>query len=131
VTFFVVVPHTQLLTEQVDAVLRDPSELTHAPHPIIYHALLSPTANKGRPLTSRQSLLDEAAVLLGAGSDSTGVTLMVMAHYLLQNPPARQRLEAELREAWPVLDEVPPYEVLEKLPYLVRNRVLNAMSFVK
>ena len=112
--------HTQLLTAQVDAVLRDPSELAHTPHPIIYHALLSPTANKGRPLPSRQSLLDEAAILLGAGSDSTGVTLMVTAYHLLQNPLARKRLDEELREAWPVLDEVPPYEILEKLPYLVR-----------
>jgi len=113
------VPHTQLLTAQVDAVLRDPSELTHTPHPIIYHALLSPTANKGRPLPSRQSLLDEAGILLGAGADSTGVTLMVTAYHILQDPQVRQRLEAELREAWPVLDEVPRYEVLEKLPYLV------------
>jgi len=122
---------TQLLTAQVDAVLRDPGELMQAPHPIIYHALLSPTANKGRPLPSRQSLLDEAAILLGAGSDSTGVTLMVTAHYLLQNPLARQRLDAELREAWPVLDEVPPYEVLEKLPYLVRTVVPNVFSYEK
>jgi len=62
--------------------------------------------------------LDEAGILLGAGSDSTGVTLMVTAHYVLQNPQVRQRLEAELREAWPVLEEIPRYEVLEKLPYL-------------
>jgi hypothetical protein len=56
---------------------------------------------------------------------------MVMAYHLLQNPPARRRLEAELREAWPVLDEVPSYEVLEKLPYLVRDASLNAMSLQK
>lgn len=110
----------QLLTAQVDAILRDPSELALTPHPIIYHGLLSPEANKGRPLPSRQSLLDEAGILLGAGADSTGVTLMVAAHYVLQNPQIRQRLEAELREAWPVLEEIPRYEVLEKLPYLVR-----------
>jgi hypothetical protein len=48
---------------------------------------------------------------------------MVTAHHLLQTPLARRRLEEELREAWPVLDEVPPYEVLEKLPYLVRTVV--------
>lgn len=97
--------------------------MTLTPHPIIYHALLSPEANKGRPLPSRRSLLDEAGILLGAGADSTGITLMVAAHYVLQNPPVRQRLEAELREAWPVLEEIPRYEVLEKLPYLVRPRI--------
>jgi hypothetical protein len=47
---------------------------------------------------------------------------MVAAHYVLQNGQVRQRLEAELREAWPVLEEIPRYEVLEKLPYLVRPR---------
>ena len=110
----------QLLLAQIDGILRDPTELTLTPHPIIYHSLLSPEANKGRPLPSRRSLLDEAGILLGAGADSTGVTLMVTAHYVLQNPQVRQRLESELREAWPVLDEIPRYEVLEKLPYLVR-----------
>ena len=105
---------------QVDDILRDPTELTLSPHPIIYHALLSPEANKGRPLPSRQSLLDEAGILLGAGSDTTGITLMVATHFVLQNPQIRQRLETELREAWPVLEEIPRYEVLEKLPYLVR-----------
>jgi hypothetical protein len=48
---------------------------------------------------------------------------MVAAHFVLQNPQVRQRLEAELREAWPVLEEIPRYEVLEKLPYLVRPRI--------
>ncbi|KAH9990968.1 putative P450 monooxygenase [Russula compacta] len=99
----------ELLAEHVDAILRNPTELKRLPHPIIYHALLSPEANKGRPLPSRQSLLDEALILLGAGSDSTAIVLTVTAHY---------RLEVELREAWPVLQEIPPYEVLEKLPYL-------------
>ena len=47
---------------------------------------------------------------------------MVTTHYVLQNPQIRQRLEAELREAWPILEEIPRYEVLEKLPYLVRPR---------
>ena len=121
---------TQLLTAQVDAILRDPTELTLTPHPIIYHALLSPEANKGRPLPSRQSLLDEAAILLGAGADSTGVTLMVAAHYVLRDPQVRQRLEAELREAWPILEETPRYEALEKLPYLVRPRLPGERDFL-
>ena len=45
---------------------------------------------------------------------------MVAAHYVLQNPQVHRRLETELRGAWPVLEEIPRYEVLEKLPYLVR-----------
>jgi cytochrome P450 len=111
----------QLLAAQIDAIIRDPSELTLAAHPIIYHALLSPEANKGRPLPSRQSLLDEAGILLGAGADTTGVALTTITHHVLHDPATLQRLRAELREAWPVLEYVPRYEILEKLPYLVRT----------
>ncbi len=111
----------QLLSTQIDAILRDPSELPLASHPIIYHALLSTEANKGRPLPSRQSLLDEAGILLGAGADTTGVALTTITHHVLHNPGTHKRLRAELREAWPVLENVPRYEVLEKLPYLVRR----------
>lgn len=108
----------ELLAAQIDAILRDPSELTLAAHPIIYHALLSPEANKGRPLPSRQSLLDEAGILLGAGADTTGVALTTITHHVLHNPATLQRLRAELREAWPVLENAPRYETLENLPYL-------------
>ncbi|KAI0264712.1 cytochrome P450 [Gloeopeniophorella convolvens] len=108
----------ELLAAQIDAILRDPAELAHAPHPIIYHALLSPAANRGRALPSRQSLLDEAGILLGAGADSTGVALTTAAHHVLRAPAVHAALVAELRAAWPVLDAPPPYEVLEKLPYL-------------
>jgi hypothetical protein len=72
--------------------------------------------------------MDEAGILLGAGSDTIGVTLMVASHFVLQDPHVRQRLEAELREAWPVLEEIPPLEVLEKLPYLVRPRCPGEIS---
>ncbi|KAI9458860.1 putative P450 monooxygenase [Lactarius psammicola] len=108
----------ELLAVQIDAILHDPSELKFAAHPIIYHALLSPEANKGRPPPSRQSLLDEAGILLGAGADTTGVALTTIAHHVLHNPAILQRLRAELRAAWPVLENVPRYEILEKLPYL-------------
>jgi hypothetical protein len=45
---------------------------------------------------------------------------MITAYHVLHNPQVQQRLEAELREAWPILEEIPRFEVLEKLPYLVR-----------
>ncbi|KAH8998100.1 putative P450 monooxygenase [Lactarius akahatsu] len=108
----------KLLTAQIDAILRNPSELELAAHPTIYHALLSPEANKGRPLPSRKSLMDEAGILLGAGADTTGVALTTITHHVLHNPATLERLKAELRAAWPVLEDVPRYEMLEKLPYL-------------
>ncbi|KAH9057966.1 putative P450 monooxygenase [Lactarius deliciosus] len=75
-------------------------------------------ANKGRPLPSRKSLNDEAGILLGAGADTTGVALTTITHHVLHNPATLERLRAELRAAWPVLGDVPRYEMLEKLPYL-------------
>ncbi|KAH9174685.1 putative P450 monooxygenase [Lactarius sanguifluus] len=108
----------EILAAQIDAVLRNPSELKLAAHPIIYHALLSPEANKGRPLPSRQSLMDEAGILLGAGADTVGVALTTITHHVLHNPATLERLRSELRAAWPVLENVPRYEMLEKLPYL-------------
>jgi hypothetical protein len=38
--------------------------------------------------------------------------------HLLRSPEAKQRLVDEVRAAWPVLDQPPTYEVLEKLPFL-------------
>ena len=44
---------------------------------------------------------------------------MTGVHYILSNPEVKQRLVDEMRTAWPVLDQAPSYEVIEKLPYLV------------
>ena len=44
---------------------------------------------------------------------------MTGVYYLLRNPEAKQRLVDEVRKVWPVLDEAPSYEELEKLPFLV------------
>jgi hypothetical protein len=40
-------------------------------------------------------------------------------YHVLHNPAILQRLRAELRAAWPTLENAPRYETLEKLPYLV------------
>jgi len=69
-------------------------------------------------------LQNEAQVLFAAGSHTVGTTLMVGAYYLLRSPEAKQRLEAEVRAAWPVLDQPPSYEELEKLPFLASSFIL-------
>ena len=104
--------------DQVDEILRNPGSLENASHKIIYHSLLDPLANKGKPLPSRLSLMQEAATLLSAGSDSTSIAATTVSYHVLHNPEVQQRLVNELRTAWPILEEVPRYEVFEKLPYL-------------
>ena len=103
---------------QIDEILRNPSSLENTPHKIIYHSLLDPVANKGRALPSRLSLRQEAAALLNAGSDSTSISATTITYHVLHNPEVQKRLVKELRAAWPVLEEEPRYEVIEKLPYL-------------
>ncbi|KAH9177359.1 cytochrome P450 [Lactarius sanguifluus] len=106
------------LMDQIDEILHNPASLENAPHKIIYHSLLDPDANKGRPLPSRLSLWHEAQALFGAGSDTIAVAATTASYHILHNPEIQQRLVNELRTAWPDLEEVPRYEVLEKLPYL-------------
>ncbi|KAH9177355.1 putative P450 monooxygenase [Lactarius sanguifluus] len=108
----------ETLMDQIDEILRNPASLENASHKTIYHMLLDPDANKGRPSPSRLSLSQEAAALLGAGSDSSAIAATTISYHVLHNPEVQQRLVDELRTAWPVLEEVPRYEVLEKLPYL-------------
>lgn len=43
---------------------------------------------------------------------------MTGVHHILRNPEVQQRLVDEVCTAWPVLDQAPSYEVIEKLPYL-------------
>lgn len=104
--------------KQIDEVLRNKGSLENTPHKLIYHSLLDPDANKGRALPSRLSLKQEAGAVINAGSDSTSISATTITYHVLHNPEVQQRLIKELRVAWPVLEEVPRYEVLEKLPYL-------------
>jgi len=43
---------------------------------------------------------------------------MTGTFHLLRNPEAKQRLLDEVDTVWPVLDQAPSYEQLEKLPFL-------------
>ncbi|KAI9459866.1 putative P450 monooxygenase [Lactarius psammicola] len=108
----------ETLMNQIGEILRNPASLENMSHKTIYHSLLDPDANKGRPLPSGLSLNQEAAGILAAGSDSTSIAAATISYHVLHNPEVQKRLVNELRTAWPVLEEVPRYEVFEKLPYL-------------
>lgn len=119
-------PHTaglvrlqQVLGKQVNEVCQQPKLLEDAPHPIIYHHLLSPERNKGRSVPSAESLYEEAQALMFGGGDTTGNTLMLGVFNVLEAPDILTKLKEELLVAWPVLNEPPRFEDLEKLPFLV------------
>ncbi|KAI9459892.1 putative P450 monooxygenase [Lactarius psammicola] len=113
------------LLREIFGILRDPSSLENASHKIIYHSLLG-RDDKGRRLLSRVNLWHEAAALLGGGSDTIATAAVTISYHVLHNPEVQQRLVNELRTAWPVLEEMPRYEVFEKLPYLA-TRVLSSL----
>ncbi|KAH9028948.1 putative P450 monooxygenase [Lactarius hengduanensis] len=107
----------ETLMHQVYGVLRNPSSLENASYKTIYHSLLGRDA-KGRRSLSKVNLWHEAGALLGGGSDTIATASTTISYYVLHNPEVKQRLVNELRTAWPVLEEVPRYEVFEKLPLL-------------
>lgn len=110
----------QTIEAQIKNVLKNPEQLNDAPHRILYSELLNPEANKGRPTPTALQLRHEAQLLFAAGSHTVGTTLMIGVYHLLRNPDSKQRLVDEMRNAWPVIDQPPPYEDLEKLPFLAR-----------
>jgi cytochrome P450 len=108
--------------------MQNPKLLDDAPHRVIYNELLNPEANKGLPSPTELQLCHEARVLFAAGSHTVGATLMTGVYNLLRSPEAKQWLVDEVRTAWPVLDDAPSYEDLEKLPYLASVFVLSDLS---
>ncbi|KIW97596.1 uncharacterized protein Z519_01180 [Cladophialophora bantiana CBS 173.52] len=110
-----------ILRNQVDEVTANPGILKEAPHPIIYHRLLDPEAQKGQPLPNKQSLYEEAQALMFGGGDTVGNTLMVGFNHILQpsNQELYQSLRTEVRSAWPDLAKPPSsFEAFESLPLL-------------
>lgn len=110
-----------MFAEQIDTITAQLEKPNEYPHPIIYRSLINPELYNGRPTPSRASLLEEAIALVIAGTDTTGATMTIGTYQLLRNPEKYQRLKTELKEAWPNLSDRPRCEVIEKLPYLVRN----------
>ena len=71
-----------------------------------------------RSEVTEQRLNDEAVGVVGAGLETTMRTLSVAVFHVVANPRIHQRLRIELDDAIPNPDQIPPWEVLEKLPYL-------------
>lgn len=83
----------------------------------VFHGIASnpnlPDADK-----TDERLLDEARVILGGGTDTSALTLAAITYHLLANPPILKKLRAELLEAIPDVENMPPLAQLEALPYL-------------
>ena len=111
----------QMIKMQVKEVLQHPETLRDAPHPIIYHELLKEV--HGRKIPTESSLRDEAVLLVAAGTETVSNAAIVGTMHIIANRNIYTRLQTELREAWPNLEERPRYEALERLVYLVGSPI--------
>jgi cytochrome P450 len=107
------------LDAEVDKTIKDPTALEQTEHETIYHHMLNPRVGYEQP--SAKSMKEEAAILIGAGTETTGNACAVIAYHILSNVGVRRRLKENLVEAWLDPDAPMPLEKLEKLPYLVRR----------
>jgi Cytochrome P450 len=108
---------------QCEEVLANPSSLQEAAHEIIYHHLVTPEPGKRARMPSKTQLIEEAQVLLRAGSDTVGNTCTVGTFHVLNSKAILARLRAELDGVRTDEDSPFNFEVLEKLPYLVGRNV--------
>jgi cytochrome P450 len=85
--------------------------------PTIFHGLLS---NSSLPESEKSTsrLVDEARILLAAGTDTTANTLAAITYHLLANPEILRKLKIELEGAIPDPDAMPESSKIESLPYL-------------
>lgn len=117
-----------MITDQVALVVKHPETLQDAPHPTIYHELLREDGRHKIP--SMASLRDEAFLLVAAGTDTVINAATVGAINIIANKAIYDRLQAELRELLPNLEEHPRYEVLENIPYLVGMLTFRLLCLV-
>lgn len=109
----------QILKGQIETITRDLEELKKLPHSTIYHDLLRPEHHPNGIVLEAGELYEEARALMFGGADTTGTTMMEGCFHLLTKPMVLSKLQMELKESWPVVDQAPTWADLEKLPYLV------------
>jgi cytochrome P450 len=85
--------------------------------PTIFHGMLNNTNLPDSEKTTPR-LLDEAIVLVGAGTDTTANTLAALTYHILANPDILKKLKTELAEAIPDVETLPESTRTETLPYL-------------
>lgn len=86
----------------------------------------------GLPAEERtlRRIQDEVFTLLGAGTETTASTLMVMIYHVSQDEGIRDKLRSELKQIMPTPTSAATWTELEKLPYLVYQTSFVAGSTV-
>ncbi|KAL4864047.1 hypothetical protein BDV12DRAFT_205948 [Aspergillus spectabilis] len=87
----------------------------------IFEAMLQPSEEKGYKARTSNELIDEAALFILAGSDTSAYSLTTVVYYLLTNKGALYSLCRELGAAEEFIRES-SWEEVRKLPYLWSGR---------
>ena len=85
-------------------------------HKTIFHELINgdlPSEEKTLP-----RLVDEGQTMIAAGQETSSFFLKTVTYHILANKEIHSTLKAELMEAIPDPNTIPPLARLEKLPYL-------------
>ena len=85
--------------------------------PSILDAIISSTELHERD-KAPDRVYEEARNTIGAGTETTGVSLSVLTYRVLPNPNVHRRLQAELHEAASISKSLLDIRVLGQLPYL-------------
>ncbi|KAL2860989.1 cytochrome P450 [Aspergillus lucknowensis] len=83
----------------------------------LFDAMLEPSEEKGYRMRTSKELIDEAALFILAGTDTSACSLTAGTYYLLSNPSALSTLQKELDAAEPFVKEG-NWEQIKRLPYL-------------
>jgi len=94
----------------------DPEVMKEKPKTVLWELAHSDALPPGEKSIMRLAM--EGNILLGAGFETTGSTLSHIIYGVLSNPGIHSKLQEELDTAIPDPDNIPSYQVLEKLPYL-------------
>lgn len=81
--------------------------------------LMSNNAARNWRIPDIETLNMEILGVLGGGTETSATAATIGIYKVLSNPAIRDRLERELREAFPDPKEVIPWQEFEKVPYLV------------
>jgi cytochrome P450 len=121
----------QDIKQQVEDILEGRNEKhKDASHPTILKELID--SNLPPQEKSMQRLQHEGQVIVGAGLETVKWTMCVALFHVLDKLEIEQRLDAELLQAWPDLDNPPKLAELERLPYLtaVIQECRSSLSFL-
>ncbi|KAL2851906.1 cytochrome P450 [Aspergillus pseudoustus] len=84
----------------------------------LFDAMLEPSEEKGYRSRTSKELIDESALFILAGTDTSAYSLTTATYYLLTNPGVLAVLRKELDPVEPLI-KVGNWEEVRKLPYLM------------